>query len=158
MSILIAYYSRTGKNEELAKLLREKLDCEIEKIEEFTNRRGVLGFLKSGMQSTLKKRTEIKPPKKNPGDYDVIVVVSPIWAGFIPPPIRTYVYNFRGKFNRLAYASISYSGYGNSKVLKDLESLALQKVDAHLLLKEKVIGSLTYSSMIETFLDSLGKL
>jgi len=47
MKILIVYYSRTGMNEKLAKILQEKLDCEMEKIEEFEDRRGILGSLRA---------------------------------------------------------------------------------------------------------------
>lgn len=145
-------------NEKLAKVLQENLGCEMEKIEEFVDRRGVLGFIKSGMQSVLKKRTEIKPTKYDPADYDIVIVVSPIWAGFIPPPMRTYLYNFREKFKRLAYASVSYSGYGNSKVLSDLESLILKKVELHLLLKENEVKSSLYHDKVRYFLENLKKL
>jgi hypothetical protein len=36
-------------NEKLSKILQEKLDCGMEKIEEFEDRRGILGFIKSGI-------------------------------------------------------------------------------------------------------------
>jgi len=158
MKILIVYYSRTGMNEKLAKILQEKLDCEMEKIEEFEDRRGILGFLKSGMQSVMKKRTEIKPTKYDPADYDIVIVVSPVWAGFIPPPMRTYLHNFREKFKKLAYASVSYSGYGNSRVLKDLEALALKKVESHLLLKEKEMKSPLYHEKVKLFIENIKSL
>lgn len=157
MRILVVYYSRTGKNERLAKLLQEKLNCEIERVEEFTRRDGVLGFLKSGMQAVLKRETEIKPVGKDPGDFDVTVIVSPVWAGRIPPPIRTYVHIFRGRFKRLAYASISYSGPGNSSVLRDLESLAQKRADVSMLLREKDLGSQAYFSSVDSFLEKLGQ-
>lgn len=155
MKSLIVYYSRTGKNEELAKILQEKLDCEREKIEEYENRDGVLGFIRSGMQATFKKMSKIKPTKYDPKDYDIIIIVSPIWAGNIPPPIRTYIQTNKEKIRKIAFTSISYSGYGNKGVLNDLENLASKKVEAHLLLKEKEIGSQSYFSAIDFFLNSL---
>ncbi|MEM1985342.1 MAG: hypothetical protein QXG36_08965 [Nitrososphaeria archaeon] len=158
MKPLIIYYSRTGKNEELAKILQEKLDCEKEKIEEYENRDGVLGFLRSGMQATFKKMSKIKPTKNDPKDYDIVIIVSPIWAGHVPPPVRTYIHVNKEKIRKIAYASISYSGYGNSKVLNDLENLVSKKVDVHLLLKEKEMGSKAYFSAIDSFLNSLNKL
>ncbi len=158
MKSLIVYYSRTGNNEMLAKILQEKLGCEIEKIEEYINRKGVLGFLRSGMQATFKKMSEIKPIKNDPKDYDLVVVVSPIWAGHIPSPVRTYIHFNREKIEKIAFASVSYAGYGNKKVLKDLESLASKKVSAHLLLKEKDLRSQTHFSAIESFLETLREL
>lgn len=155
MKSLIVYYSRTGNNETLAKILQEKLGCEIEKIEEYINRKGVLGFLRSGMQATFKKMSEIKPIKKDPKDYDLVVVVSPIWAGHIPSPVRTYIYVNKEKIRKMAFASVSYSGYGNGKVLKDLESLVSKEVSAHLLLREKDMRSQTHFSAIESFLETL---
>ncbi|MCX8188244.1 MAG: hypothetical protein N3F64_00865 [Nitrososphaeria archaeon] len=158
MNSLIVYYSRTGKNEELAKILQKKLGCEIERIEEYVSRNGVLGFLRSGMQATFKKMSEIKPTKNDPKDYDIIIVVSPIWAGHIPPPVRTYIYKNKEKIGKIAYASVSYSGYGNTRVLKDLEHLASKKVSAHLLLKEKEMASKAHLNAIESFLNNLNKL
>lgn len=158
MKSLIVYYSMSGKNEELAKILQEKLGCEMESIEEYESRNGVLGFLRSGMQATFKRMGKIKPTKNDPKDYDIVIVVSPVWAGHIPPPVRTYVYTNKEKIRKIAYASVSYSGYGNKKVLNDLENLASKKVTAHLLLKEKETSSQAYLNAIDSFLNILNKL
>lgn len=155
MKSLIVYYSRTGNNEMLAKILQKKLGCEMEKIEEYTNRKGILGFLRSGMQATFKKMSEIKPIRKDPKDYDLVIVVSPIWAGHIPSPVRTYIHVNKEKIRKMAFASVSHSGYGNGKALKDLESVASKKVSAHSLLKEKDMRSQTHFSAIESFIETL---
>jgi len=50
-------------------------------------------------------KTKIKF-NKNPKDYDLTVIVTPIWAGTLPPASRTYLDN---DFNSIALASVSRS-------------------------------------------------
>lgn len=55
MKALIAYYSRTGNNEKLVNELRAKLECDIEKIVDTVNRKGVWGWIKGGRDASRKK-------------------------------------------------------------------------------------------------------
>ncbi|MBN2015058.1 MAG: flavodoxin family protein [Candidatus Altiarchaeota archaeon] len=132
MKTLIAYYSRTGNNKKIAEKLREKLGCDIDEIQE----EGKPGLLKAGLSALLKKKTKIKT-EKNPENYDLTVVVSPIWGGVITPAARTYLQENSDKIKEVAFLSVSGSGEENKKALEDFEKTIGKKTKAALLLKDK---------------------
>lgn len=70
MKVLIAYYGRTGNNGKLVNELQAKLGCDVEKIVDTVNRKGVWGFLKGGMQVYRKKMSRIEPIEKDPSSHD----------------------------------------------------------------------------------------
>lgn len=90
MKTLIAYYSRTGTTKQVAELIAKELNADIEEIIDLKNRKGVLGYIKSGKDAALKKLTEIEY-KKNPKEYDLVIIGTPVWAGNMTPAIRTYL-------------------------------------------------------------------
>ncbi|MEG1794877.1 MAG: hypothetical protein RR262_00090 [Clostridium sp.] len=83
MKTLIVYYSRTGNTEKLANEIQKQTGGVIEKIEDNINRRGILGYLKSGFQAAKKHAVSINEPINNPKDFEKVIVISSIWAGTI---------------------------------------------------------------------------
>jgi flavodoxin len=63
----------------------------MEEVVDLKNRKGGLVFLSSGRDAMQGKLTEIAQTKRNPLDYDIIVVAQPVWAGSPTPAIRTYL-------------------------------------------------------------------
>ncbi len=57
---LIVYYSRDGNTKKVAEKLAEQMSCDIIQITEAKSRKGILGFLKAGMESF---------PKDSAADY-----------------------------------------------------------------------------------------
>jgi flavodoxin len=155
MKTLVAYYTRTGTNEKLVNELQNKFNFDIEKIVDITNRQGTWGYLFSSMQAIFKRKSKIKPIEKNPSNYDVVIVVYPIWVGLMPPPIRTYVSENRDHFNKVALLSISGDGAGNKKAVADFESLADKKAIAYLLLTENEFEQEGHKKKVEDFVKSI---
>ena len=158
MKVLIAYYSRTGNNEKIANELQAMLHCDVEKIVDTVSRLGLWGWLVSGSQAYRRKMSVIMPVAKNPGDYDVVVIVCPFWAGLMPPPIRTYIFENKDRLNRFALLSVSGSGEGNSKTIPDFEAAVGKEVSVCLLLKESELKRADYSGKLQEFSDSVLKL
>ncbi|MDH5683274.1 MAG: hypothetical protein OEZ20_02280 [candidate division WOR-3 bacterium] len=155
MKILITYYSRTGVNESVCKSLQSKLDCDIEPIIDTKNRKGLWGLLICGFDATFKKMSKIGAIEKDPGNYDLVIVSTPIWAGTITPAIRTYVFENKDKFKKVAFVSVSGSGEENKKVLPDFESLANKKVITSLLLRRWAVRKGTHQEKVESFVKEI---
>jgi len=68
LKVLTVYYSRSGNTEKAAKRIQESLGGDIELISEPTNRKGILGWIRSGRQNSQRKVAEINPPKYDPGE------------------------------------------------------------------------------------------
>lgn len=120
--ILVVYYSRSGATKKVAENIAAGLKCDIEEIQDTKNRKGIIGLIRSGYEAVTKKTTIIKKTKKNPSNYDIVIVGTPIWASTISSAVRTYILENKSKFKAIAFfCTFSGSGeLGASKALKEL--------------------------------------
>lgn len=138
MKILIVYYSRSGRNENLARVLQKKLDQSlIEEIVDQKNREGGWGIFISVFDAIFHKLTKIAVIQNDPKDFDLVVVVTPLWAGGLPPATRTYLTTNRENLKKYAFISVSGQGKDNLKAVADLEKTAHHSPSPVLLLNEK---------------------
>lgn len=114
--ILIAYYSKTGHTERVAKDLAMVLNADLEKIIDQKNRHGLFGYLLGGRDAMKKRLTKIEAPIKDPSIYDLVIIGTPIWGWNITPAVRTYLRDHREVIKRLAFFETS----GNTPVAKIL--------------------------------------
>ena len=61
----------------------------MDKIE-YANKKRV-SFIGALFESFGKKRKPIIGAKHNPGDYDKIIFITPVWAGAMSTPVRSYM-------------------------------------------------------------------
>ncbi len=155
MKILITYYSRTGMNESICKTLQSKLECEIESIIDTKNRKGLWGFITGGFDAAFRVKPKIKPIEKDPANFDLIIIATPIWAGVMAPAIRTYVFDNKIKFKKVAFVSVSGNGADNLKAVTDFENLSNQKVIACLLLSEKEVKQRIQQEKLKDFVKNI---
>jgi flavodoxin len=122
MKYLVAYYSRTGNTKQLAHQIAETLNADIDEIIDKKKRKGMTGWLSAGRDATGKRDTEITV-KKNPLDYDVVLVGSPVWGSNLTPAIRKYLttYNLQGK--KVAFFATS-DGDDQSEVFTQMKALS----------------------------------
>ena len=102
MKILIVYYSRTNVTKMIAEKLQKELKCDIEEITDNGNYNGKLGYLKGGMTASMSRTSDINPIAKNPSDYDLVIVGTPVWASNIATPVFTYLMKYRDQINKMA--------------------------------------------------------
>jgi len=88
---LIVYYSRDGNTKKVAEKLAEQMSCDIIQITESKSRKGILGFLKAGMEASRKTQPPIILPEINLEDYELFLIGTPIWAGAMASPVRTFM-------------------------------------------------------------------
>ncbi len=123
MNVLIAYFSQTGNTRKIARTIAAAENADLEEITEAKGRyTGVGWYLTSGLSALLKRKSDILKPKQDPQDYDLIFIGTPVWAGRIPPAIRSYMgeKDFKGK----KVALFCTMGGGNpSKTFKQMSKL-----------------------------------
>lgn len=136
MKILIAYYSRTKNTEKIAKKLQQELNCDLEKIDDLNQHKGIVGWIKGGYKSNRNKGCKIKKIEKNPENYDLTIIGSPVWASNIASPIITYIKN--NKFNKIACFVTCNKG-GDEKAINNVEKLTSKKLMAKMSLNKKTI-------------------
>ncbi len=81
--ILCLYYSRTGTTRAVAEKVAELLEAELVELTDGKARKGVLGFLASGMDAMKKTPDRLRPfqTEKPLEDYEHVILATPIWAG-----------------------------------------------------------------------------
>lgn len=127
MKILVVYYSKTGSTEKVANDLAKKFDAEIDKIIDLTDRSGIVGWMYGGRDAMKGKLTEIKT-EKNPKDYDLVIIGTPVWAWNSSPAARSYVAKFKNEFNKVVIFTTSGST-PPEKPVKYLETILEKKVE-----------------------------
>jgi flavodoxin len=91
MKCLVVYYTRTGKTKFVAEAIAAQLGADLEEIIDVKKRGGAIGWINGGKDASRKSLTEIAPTQKTTGDYDLVVIGTPIWAWSPTPAFRTYV-------------------------------------------------------------------
>jgi menaquinone-dependent protoporphyrinogen IX oxidase len=91
----------------------------MEEVVDLKNRKGGLVFLSSGRDAMQGKLTEIAQTKRNPLDYDLIVIAQPVWAGSPTPAIRTYLKknDLSGMKVALFFSDSSYKAVEKTKAI-----------------------------------------
>jgi flavodoxin len=152
MKTLVVYYSRTDTTRKVAEALAQKLEADLEAINDTQKRSGILGFLKSGYQSSREKLTTLEPPVKNPADYDLVVIGTPIWGGKMSVPVRTYLHQEKDKLKNVAF----FCTFGNSGMegtFQGMEEYIRNSPMAILGLRKKDVDTGLYK--LDEFVNSL---
>jgi len=122
MKILVAVYSVTGNTLSVAKKIAKELGADLEIIEDNVNRGGIFGFLRSGYEAATKKTLPISESKHNPSDYEITIIGTPIWAGRMSSPVRSYLMRFQECFRQVAFFATSLGG-GHEKAFLEMAEL-----------------------------------
>ncbi|MFA4941814.1 MAG: hypothetical protein WC582_04470 [Patescibacteria group bacterium] len=153
--ILISYFSRTGTTKKVGEIISAKLNCEIEEIFTVKNVSGVLGYLTCGREAGAKKPANIKPTVKNPADYDLVIIGTPIWAWNLSSPVRAYLMNNVDKFKNIA-CFCTMGGDGAEKAFREIENITGLKSLAGLVILTKEVKNC--EEKIDKFVDEINKL
>jgi len=150
MRILVVFYSRDGHTRRAAKIIANLLKAELDEIVDKKSRKGILGFIKAGYDATLGKTTEIVF-RKNPSEYDIVIIGTPVWNGCITPAIRTYM--MKNKENIRKFAFFATCAIEAGKCLKQMYELFDSKSKS--LLGRKVIHKGNIEKEAKEFAEGL---
>ncbi|MGV8144278.1 MAG: flavodoxin family protein [Methanothermobacter sp.] len=154
MKSLVVYYSRTGHTAKIAQELADVLECDIEKIIDTKKREGVLGYLRSARDAGSKSQTVLKDPINDPSNYDLLIIGTPLWAGHVSTPVRTYMQQNQEKINKVALFCTA-GGDKFSGAFDDMKELSKKSPIATLGVRAKEIKDETYKSRLEEFVKAL---
>ncbi|MGB5911130.1 MAG: flavodoxin [Promethearchaeia archaeon] len=126
--ILIVYYSLTGNTQFIAETIRDTIKAdilELKPVKELSPSSS-MKYMRGGYQSTTKKKPKLNEIAKNPLDYDLIFLGTPVWAWNYSPPLRSFLSMFDLSSKKVAIWTCSAGGSGKglerfSNALKDTE-------------------------------------
>lgn len=155
--ILVVYYSHTGHTRKVAQDIASKLNADIEELIDKKNRSGFINYFKAGKDASQKKLTEINDIQKKPGNYDLIIIGTPVWAWSMTPAVRTYVTKYKNNFKQIA-SFCTAGGAGMDKVLNSINELAGKKSIVSLSYARKELKNQEiYNKKMNEFIESIKK-
>ncbi len=92
MKILVTYYSLEGNTQYLAEGIAECLEADIVRlmpVKDIKNNK--TKYLFGGRQAVMKKKPKLLPFDKNPEEYDLIIIGTPVWASTMTPAVRSFL-------------------------------------------------------------------
>jgi len=126
MNCLVVYYSKNGLTRKVGESISDLLQCDREELFDTKKRNGVQGFISMCLEAILKKRTDIKEPVKDPANYDLVVIGTPVWCMSLSSPVRSYLFRHRGRFKAVAFFA-SQGAIGSSNAFKEMEKVCGKK-------------------------------
>lgn len=154
MKILIVYYSRTSTTKKIAETLQKELNADVEEVQDIKNRRGFLGYLFAGQDATFGSLTDIKEVTKNPTEYDIVIIGTPIWAWNVTPAIRTYLTKFKGQFKKIVFFCTEGNN-GGKRAFEEMEKICGIKPLATLELTTREVVKNNYQEKIKVFINKI---
>lgn len=151
MKTLIVYFSRTGNTRKVAEELKTQLSADVEEITEPTGRAGPIRWLQSGREAMNGVTPKINEPAKDPSGYEMIIVGTPVWAGRMASPVRSYLTKMKGKMSRVAFYCTCGSPPG--EVFVGMEDLAGRAVATMIVTAKDMSGA--YKEQAKAFAEKV---
>lgn len=122
-NILCVYYSRTGHTGKLISDIARELDCEVVGLEDGVDRKGLSGWLLSGLQAVSRKVPSVKQPETKLAlkEYDLVILATPVWAGRCSAPMRSFLQQFGDELKQVAYVITRSSGVRYEEVFEQMD-------------------------------------
>ncbi len=125
MKTAVVYYSLQGNIRYVAEKVAAKLGAdliELIPVKAYPDK-GMKKFIWGGSAVTFKKKPELEPYNFNAGDYDLIILGTPVWASGFTPPLRTFLEDNDLTGKKIAVIASSAGG-DQSKCISTLQAAA----------------------------------
>jgi flavodoxin len=99
---VVVYYSLDGHTHFVAEKISERLDCPAIRLnlqKEFSNTNRFLKYFWAGKSSVFHDTPPLLPLSLDLEAYDTFVIATPVWAGNLSSPVRSFLsaHSFDGK-------------------------------------------------------------
>lgn len=154
MKTLVVFYSRTGHTRRVAQALAARLDADIEEIREARNPHHVLHAVRLTIEALFGRESPIRLPQKDPRSYDLVVVGTPVWAGSLPSPVRTYLAIERARLESTAFFC-THKGSGAQRVFRQMRALLTRSPLEILSVHDGEVASNGHRARVSSFVSTL---
>lgn len=155
MKILVVYYSRSGHTAQVAEEIAARCKADVERIRDHgVERKGLCGYLRSGWQALSGATPPIRRASRNPADYDLVVIGTPVWNWSLAAPVRSYVRRHAEAFKDVAFFCTE-GGSGEARVFGELERLCGRPPRVTLTVREAELAAPLHRRPLHRFLARL---
>ncbi|MFO7678151.1 MAG: flavodoxin [Thermoplasmatota archaeon] len=104
VNIVVVYYSYEGNTRFIAQCIAEEINADmlgLKPVKEM-NSKGFFKYFWGGKKVVFKQKPELLAFDKNPNEYDIIFIGTPVWALTFTPAIRTFFSTIHLKNKKIA--------------------------------------------------------
>ena len=151
---LVIYYSRSGTTRQIAQALANALYADTEEIVAIRDHAGPLGYLRSVIEARWRTPAAIGRAKKNPSDYDLVIVGTPVWAWSLSSPVRAWLMANKDRLPAVAFFC-TLGGAGSDKAFGQMQEIAGKAPRACLAVTAADVAAGRQGPSLAQFVDTL---
>jgi menaquinone-dependent protoporphyrinogen IX oxidase len=155
--VLVVYYSLTGNTARVARDIARRTGGDIESLRDSSYGVGFTGYIKAAVDAVRGASVQLGPLARNPRDYALTIIGTPVWVGHMTPSVRGWLQRCRADLGPVAFF-VTSGDTDVSKIAPALESLAGRKAVALAGFNAKVLGNREfYDAEISGFLNAINR-
>jgi flavodoxin len=155
--VLVVYYSLTGNTARVARDLAKFTGGDIESIRDSGHGVGLAGYLKATIDAVRGASAQIGPLSRNPRDYALTIVGTPVWARQMTPAIRGWLQRCRENLGPVAFF-VTSGDTDVSRIAPALEFLAGRRAVALAGFDARELGNRqSYDAKMSGFLKEMNR-
>lgn len=147
---LVVYYSRTGYTRRIAEEIARALACDICPIQEEKARHGLLGYLRCAYEAVRHRQPPIAALAREPSQYDLVVVGTPVWGWSLSSPVRAFAERYRDRIAHVAFFC-TMGGSGAERAFGELQQIMGRAPITTLGLTDREIDARTHQQKVDPF-------
>lgn len=120
--ILVVYHSRTGYTRRVALDLAERLGADLDVIRIVQPMHGPVGYAMCAVEALAGLAPALRRQAKDPADYDLVVVGTPVWFWSLASPVRSWLESFSRRGRRFAFFC-TMGGSGAGRVFATMKEM-----------------------------------
>lgn len=152
---LVAYFSLTGHTKQVAEEIARELHADLDQIVDVAARTFTPGhMIWFAMEALLRQSPDIQDPRHDPSDYDLVIIGTPVWAGNMASPVRTYVERYKAQFKRIALFCTE-GGSNGEHALRQIADAAEARPVAQVIITEAELTSGAYKAKTTAFAQAV---
>jgi flavodoxin len=153
---LVVYFSRTGYTDFIAGEIAATLGADKERVTDYAKRSGILGYWRCAREAMRETPVAIAQASVDPGDYDLVVLGTPVWAGNPSSPMRAFLAAHAGRLSRVAFFC-TLGGSGAEKTFAKMATLCGQAPVATAAFRDAEIDKDAYAAKLDGFVRAISR-
>jgi len=153
---IVVYVTRNGHSRALAMDLGQRLGASVYEIGDKVNRKGLIGWIRSGYQASRGLATPISDPTPVLQGIRDLILVQPLWVGAVCPPLRSWLRAHLGELSTMRVSLLASKGGSSGKPLKAKFEAEFLPLAAFATIKENQ-GRAEKDRQLAVFATSLGE-
>jgi flavodoxin len=154
---IVIVFSRTGHTRRVGAEIAQRLRCPIAEITEPRTRRGAPGYLRSAFEALFGRMPPIARLDCDLREFSMLVVGTPVWAGHLSSPVRSFLARHRGDVTRLA-AFCTMGGRDPVNTFDDIAAVCGKPPLATLAISGRDLNDPGHQAKLDEFVAAIGLL